>query len=250
MKKPTVLLTIPVYNEEKILEQTIKTLTTYIKENKFPFQCKIEIADNASTDATQEIGKKLQNKYNNVSYHRIKRKGRGFALKEVWSKSKEDIVSYMDVDLATDLSAYKPLIESISSRKYVLATGNRLGRKSKVIGRSLFREILSRGYNLILQAIFFSNIKDSQCGFKAIRKDAFMELVKETKDNNWFFDTEMLLLAKHKGMRLKQIDVKWTDDPDSRVKVVKTVREDLEGVARIKKYLRGKKKHKTWKPKK
>ncbi len=227
-------ITIPVYNEEESLSQKIQELIAFLNKTKFPHKYEIIIADNASTDNTGKIAKKLVKKYPLVKYIRIDKKGRGLALKTVWTKTNADVLSYMDVDLSTDLKHFKPLIDSIVVSKNNLAIGNRLGKNSKVIGRSFLRELLSRGYNLILRLIFFSPINDSQCGFKAIDRKSFLKLVKEIEDNNWFLDTEMILLALHRGMKVSQIDVKWIDDPGSQVKIVKTVSEDLHGVARVK----------------
>jgi glycosyltransferase involved in cell wall biosynthesis len=232
MKK--VLITMPVYNEEKCLAKSIKKLDSYLQHTKFPYTYTIVIADNASIDNTPKIGKSLQN--SRIKYLRLERKGRGFALKKAWTdaiKSKYDVACYMDVDLSTDLRYIRPLIDAIVVDKYDVAIGNRLGKHSKVIGRHIKREILSRFYNLILRVVFFSSIADFQCGFKAVNLQSFKKLVKETENNKWFFDTELILLACKRHMRVKPIDVKWVDDYDSRVKIVSTVSEYLRAIIRI-----------------
>ena len=143
-----------------------------------------------------------------------------------------DIVSYMDVDLSTGLDAFPPLIAAIAEERYDLAVGSRLLAQSRV-RRSLQRRILTRGYRTIIKALFWTRFDDAQCGFKAVRADVARRLIPLIEDNNWFFDTEMLILAEKAGYRVKDIPVAWVEDLDTRVDVPKTVTEDLMGLARM-----------------
>jgi len=232
MKK--VLITMPVFNEEKCLAKNIKKLDSFLQQSKFPYAYTIMIADNASIDKTPKIGKSLEN--SRIKYLRLERKGRGFALKKSWNialKSKYYAACYMDIDLSTDLKYIRPLIDAIIQDKYDVAIGNRLGKHSKVIGRTFKRELLSRFYNLILKIVFWSSIADYQCGFKAVNLKSFQKLVKEIENNKWFFDTELVLLACKRHMRVKPVDVKWVDDYDSRVKIVSTVTQYFKAIARM-----------------
>ena len=143
----------------------------------------------------------------------------------------------MDVDLSTDLAAFPGLIAAIRDEGYDVAVGSRLTRGSRVIGRRLKREVLSRGYNLLIRALFFTRFSDAQCGFKALSRRAAQRLLPLVKDNAWFLDTELLLLAEKRGFRIKDVPVRWTDDPDTRVRVWRTVMGDLRGLLRLR--LRG-----------
>jgi len=106
-------ITIPVYNEEAVLEKSIAKLRKFLKSyNK---KCRIIIANNSSTDKTLEIAKNLAKKYQGVSYIHLGKKGRGRALKKSWLNSKAGIVSYMDVDLSTGLDAFPKMIASIET---------------------------------------------------------------------------------------------------------------------------------------
>ena len=232
-------ITFPVYNEEKVLEQKIKKFYNFLKNNKkFKYKFEIIISDNKSTDRTKIIGKKLEKKYNEIKYLRVERKSRNYAIKKSWLSSKAEIVSYMDIDLSTDLKYFIPMINMLIEEKYELVVGNRLGKNSKVLNRNLKREILSRGYNLLLRIIFFHKIKDHQCGFKGMYKSSFVDLnknIKDIKEEIWFFDTELILRAVRNKMKIGEIDVKWTDDLDSSVNVIKAIIEDLKGIYRVKK---------------
>lgn len=226
----TVDVVIPVYNEERALAQSIATLRDFLSKN-LSTKWKIVIADNASTDKTWEIAQSLSKQYPDVTAVHIDLKGRGRALHKTWLESKADIVSYMDVDLSTELAAFPKLLQAIEEG-YDIAMGSRLMRESRV-KRSFKRELTSRGYNLIIKTMFFNRWADAQCGFKAITSKAAHALVPLIQNQEWFFDTEMLILAGKKGYRIKEIPVAWVEDPDTTVKIMKTIREDLAGLMRL-----------------
>lgn len=150
-----------------------------------------------------------------------------------WSQSEAAILAYMDVDLSTDLNCLPQFLESLSGSKFQIAIGSRLISGSKVVGRSFKREFISRCYSILFRMMFFVSFKDAQCGFKAISRKVAQEVVPLTKNNGWFFDTELLILAEKNGYPVLEIPVKWVDDPDSRVNILKTAFEDLKGLLRL-----------------
>ena len=223
---------IPVYNEEEALEASIAKLSAYL-EAHCPYQWRIVVADNASTDGTPEIGRRLAEAYPRVDYLRLDQKGRGRALRYAWSHSSADVLSYMDVDLSTSLDCFMPLIEPLASGRYGVAIGSRLARGARVT-RGLKRELISRIYNLIIKAMFpRSRFSDAQCGFKAITQAAARELLPLVKDTGWFFDSELLLKAEARGYRIHEVPVTWVDDPGTRVRIARTAWEDLKGLWRV-----------------
>ena len=226
----TVDIVIPVFNEEQALPRSIVILADFLKANlRNPWQ--IVIADNASTDKTQSVSEMLCERYSGITYLHIPQKGRGRALKAAWLDSTADIVSYMDVDLSTDLTHFPPLVESLQEG-YHVAIGSRLSKGSKV-SRSIKREVVSRGYNLLIKSMFFTPFQDAQCGFKALTRQAAKAIVPHIKNDNWFFDTELLIIAAKRGYRIKQLPVKWDDDPTSAVNIAGTATEDIKGLLRL-----------------
>ena len=229
----TVDIVIPVHNEEQALPRTIPALRDFLSEPVFPYSWRIVIADNASVDDTPNVGRTLADEHgDDVEYVRIEKKGRGRALKQTWLASPMDVVSYMDVDLSTDLAAFPALIGAIAEGEYDLAIGSRLAPGSQVT-RSLRRTVLSRGYNLMIKATFFNRFSDAQCGFKAVSRRAAQRVLPLIEDNNWFFDTELLILAEKLGYRVKDVPVSWAEDPDTRVHIGSTVAEDMRGLWRL-----------------
>lgn len=231
-KKPSLNIVIPVYNEEQELEDSVKTLAEYLKDNLSDFVWKITVADNASTDKTFHIAQKLAKQFPYVSAVHLEKKGRGRAVKKVWTQSREDILAYMDVDLSSDLKHFPPLVRSLQ-RGYDLAIGTRNARGSRVFKRDLIRTITSKTYIFMIKLTFWVHFTDAQCGFKAITKKAVRELIPTVKDNEWFFDTELLLLAEKSGYRIYEEPVTWIDNPGSTVRVMKTAQGDIEGLWRL-----------------
>jgi putative flippase GtrA len=228
---PAIEIVIPVHNEEHDLEPSVRRLHDYLTAN-FPLSFRITIADNASTDDTWLIACALEHELTYVRATYLSEKGRGRALHAVWIASDATVVSYMDVDLSTDLAALLPLVAPLLSGHSDVAIGTRLSRSSRVV-RGPKREVISRCYNVLLRTTLATRFSDAQCGFKAIRADRARELLPMVQDNGWFFDTELLVLAERSGMRIHEVPVDWTDDPDSRVDIVQTAIGDLRGIVRL-----------------
>ena len=229
---PQLDIVIPVYNEAHVIAGSIERLRSYLQEFSFPYSWRVVVADNASTDSTLEVAQELTQRFDDVAVIHLPQKGRGRALRKAWLESDADAMCYMDVDLSTDLSALLPLSKAVLEDGYDVATGSRMTRGSQ-IQRSLRREATSRGLIFLIKVLFFSKLSDTQCGFKAISRQAARELMPQVENEEWFFDTELLLLAEKGGYRVREVPVRWIEDPDSRVNVWKTVAEDLRGLLRM-----------------
>jgi glycosyltransferase involved in cell wall biosynthesis len=229
-------VTIPVFNEERRLERGIRRLAPFVAEQ---MRCDYElvIADNASTDGTAEIARRLAAEFPCVRVVRLEAKGRGGALRHGWSTSDAEVCSYMDVDLSSDLESFPELVRTVASGEADLAIGSRL-LQSGCTQRSWQREVLSRGYNGLLRAAFGVQFSDAQCGFKALSRRVAQTLLPLVENNHWFFDTELLVLAERAGFRIRDLPVRWREDRDSTVKVLRTVGEDLRGILRLRAQLR------------
>ncbi len=224
-------IVVPVYNEEIVLESSVRRLVHYLA-NEVDRPWRVTIADNASTDGTAEIARRLEQELYGVRALILPRKGRGYALKEAWGSSPAHVLAYVDVDLSTDLAAIPPLIAPLISGHSDIAIGTRLDHASRVT-RAPKREFISRSYNMLLRGALSVSFSDAQCGFKAIRRDVAQRLLPLIEDDGWFFDSELLIIAERSGLRIHEIPVDWIDDPDSRVDVKSTAIDDLRGMARV-----------------
>ena len=182
---------------------------------------------------TPEIVRKLSKEFQNVSYFRLDQKGRGRALKTAWSSSDSDLMSYMDIDLSTDLNIFPKLLQSVKNKDCSIAVGSRLLKSSNVIGRSIKRAFISRCYSFLFRAMFLVSFKDAQCGFKVVSRDVVDQLLPHVEDTGWFFDTELLILAEKTNYLVEEFPVRWVDDPYSSVKIISTAWKDIKGLARM-----------------
>ena len=228
---PDVEIVVPVYNEAHVLQESVWRLHDYLTRH-MPVTWRVTIVDNASTDGTFAVAEGLAGTLPDVTALRLDRKGRGLALRTAWGASDARVLAYLDVDLSTDLAGLGPLTAPLLSGHSDVAIGTRLSRTSRVV-RGTKREFISRSYNGIVRTVLSASFSDAQCGFKAITKEAADRLLPLVQDDSWFFDTELLVLAERSGLRIHEVPVDWEDDPDSRVDIVKTAKDDLRGIARL-----------------
>jgi glycosyltransferase involved in cell wall biosynthesis len=228
----TVDLVIPCYNEEHVLAGSVEKVLAWCDVHP-EHQWRVVVANNASTDRTLEVARELEAKHpGRVTALQIPVKGRGIALRTAWLTSEADVMAYMDVDLSTDLGHIPELVDPIARGDVDLAYGTRLHALSQT-NRSTKREITSRGYVFILRLAGLK-VTDAQCGFKAISREAARALLPLVQGTQWFWDSELLWVAQENGYRMAEVPVRWVEDPDTRVRIIKTAREDLEGVWRLK----------------
>ncbi|MET0450552.1 MAG: bifunctional glycosyltransferase family 2/GtrA family protein [Mycobacterium sp.] len=224
-------IVIPVFDEERDLPGCVRRLHRFLS-TEVPYPTRITVADNASTDDTLAVARRLAEELPDVAVIHLDAKGRGGALRAAWMTSTADVVAYMDVDLSTDLTALMPLIAPLVSGHSDIAIGSRLVASARVV-RGPKREFVSRGYNLVLRGMLGARFSDAQCGFKALRADVARQLLPLVADTGWFFDTELLVIAERAGLRIHEVPVDWIDDPDSRVDILRTAVDDLKGCWRV-----------------
>jgi len=233
MKK--IVITIPTYNEEKIIDQKIDQLFNFCKNNLKQYKWKIIVADNGSKDKTIKIVKDKKQKYSNLEYFHLSQPGKGLAIKKAWQDYLSDINIFMDADLATELKFTLPLIEGIIKEKYDLVIGSRYNKQSQC-KRSLMRSICSKFYNLILKIFFNIKLTDTHCGFKALSMSAVQKIIPKIKNNGLFFDTELLVLARHYNLRIKEIPVNWKEEKGrkTKIKIIRTALKYLKEIIKLK----------------
>jgi glycosyltransferase involved in cell wall biosynthesis len=229
-------IAIPVLNEEATLSPKISELHGFLAAQYPAMNWRIVIGDNGSGDNTLAIGKDLESRFPNVSIVSVGERGVGRALKYAWQRSQADILACMDLDLSTDLRHITESLDALVSNHCDLVYASRLHRDSQVSGRSFKRELTSRGFNFLIRKYLNVNISDGMCGFIFFKKEVFGTIHDIGIDNNrWFFQTELLVMAAWLKYRLYELPVKWTDDPNSKVKVVRLAWEYLQDMRLLRK---------------
>ncbi|MBN2473984.1 MAG: glycosyltransferase [Pirellulales bacterium] len=224
-------LVLPVYNEAHVLEHSVHRLAAAVA-GPLGLDWRILVVDNGSTDGTSAIGGRLAGQFDHVQFLHLDEKGRGRALRTAWNETDAEFSIYMDVDLSTDLAAVAEVVALLRDGAD-LVTGSRLHRESEII-RCLKREILSRGYNRLIRWVLHTRtFDDAQCGFKGVRIAAVRPLLPLVENQEWFFDTELLVLAEYAGLDVRTFPITWIEDLDTRVNIPQTIWEDLRGLMRL-----------------
>jgi glycosyltransferase AglD len=206
-------LFIPCYNEEKIIGTNIPRIFTFLKT--LPWKFEVFLVNDNSFDNTFEIAKGLKKKYNSLRIlNYYKGPSRRENLAHSFKKSNGDIIVFMDMDLATDLSYLRNLIQEIIDGNDI-ATGSRHieGAKSN---RLISRRMISYAFKIFVQVYFNSKINDHECGFKAFNREKLFVLLNYLGYDTLFkrkmvWDTEMLLIAQKLNYQIKEVPIIWKE---------------------------------------
>src|SRR3989338_4687210 len=221
-----VLILIPAYNEEEVLEKNIIKLHDFLEENIRSYDCRILISDNDSIDKTLKISEGLAKKYKKVYVRHLNRRPMSYSIKKNFLLEDADIYIHMDADLSTDIKHIPELIKGIEE-EYDIVTGSRTSKESKT-SRNFHRHLISLFLIFLLRTVFFIKLSDFQCGFKAINRRVRDNIIPKMKAVNvGFMSTEMLVVANKKGYKIKEIPVIWKDTRKSKSPIFKGILDAL-----------------------
>ncbi|MFA5029827.1 MAG: glycosyltransferase [Patescibacteria group bacterium] len=232
-----ILIVFPVYNEQLIVEKSVRQTLDFCRGNFCSDRFKIVVADNNSTDKTAEVVKGLVGETAELEYFFIPEKGKGLAWRSVFLQETADIYIFMDVDLAVALEDLKSLVAGIKSG-YALVIGSRFLAAAKV-ERSFLRSLVSFTYRFLVRLMLKSKISDFPCGFKALNQTIKEKVLPLTQDKLFFLDTELVVLAEKMGYRIKEVPVNWSQFRDlarkSTVNIMETAVEYFVKIWRLRK---------------
>lgn len=188
---------------------------------KLCYNYEIIVAEDGSNDGTYEILVELEKRNSKIRIlHTDVRCGKGLALKEAIKSAKGNVIGFIDADLSTDMSYLAALINAVLVEDYDISIGSRIKNANK-INRSKKRSLASMAYNLMVRWILGSKLNDHQCGFKAFKKSSIYKIIDQINDEQWFWDTEMLIKAQQNGYRIKEIPVRWSEANSTSFNLIK-----------------------------
>jgi len=218
-----VSVVLPAYNEAETIEHTVQvtleTLADFLPAGTY----EVIVAEDGCADHTPEIAGRLASEDDRVGHiHSDERLGRGGALEYAFERAAGDTLVYFDTDLATDMQHLQELVERVRSGEADVATGSRW-MPQNTADRPAKRGIPSLGFNSLVRLVLRSDLRDHQCGFKALTRTAFEALVDEVEDAHWFWDTELLVRAQRAGFEVAEFPVEWEPKGDTKVDLVRDI---------------------------
>ncbi|MCC6639379.1 glycosyltransferase family 2 protein [Candidatus Falkowbacteria bacterium] len=231
----SLLIVIPTYNEASIIKESLLRLESFIKNNLSDVKTTIIVSDNASQDDTRAVVREVSLHTPSVQLHEIPLKGKGIAIKSAWEKFGDayDAVMFMDADLAVDLAALPSMIALIDSHDAVIANRYHAHSSTK---RSLLRRTASRIFRFLMRSVLTSNVSDFPCGCKMVKSSVALEMLPYIKNDQWFFDSELVYRLERAQKSIAQLPVTWKDRAsatDSKVSVFKVGREYIREILRL-----------------
>jgi len=228
----SVSVVLPAYNEADTIESTVATTLDRLGAFLEPGSFEVIVAEDGCDDRTPAIADRLADDDRRVRHlHSDERLGRGGALEAAFEVARGDTLVYFDTDLATDIRHLEELVTRVQSGAADVATGSRW-LPGNVAERPAKRGVPSRVYNGLVRVFLGSELRDHQCGFKAISREAFEALGGDVEDGHWFWDTELLVRAQRAGYEVAEFPVEWTPKGDTKVDLVRDVLGMGSGILR------------------
>jgi glycosyltransferase involved in cell wall biosynthesis len=230
----TLLVTVPVRNEEPRIRSTIDRLTETLSLSEFDYT--LAVAEDGSTDGTKRVLENIVQEFPSVMVASAPSPlGRGLALRRCWPSTRYDVYVFTDADLAAGTETVLTAARQIQSGTD-LAVGSRFIPGS-VVNRPPLRNIVSRIYNWGVRQMFGDGVYDHQCGLKAFSNSAVQRLFPLCQEDSWFWDTEVIVLAKRLGLGVYEIPVRWTETKTQRTPLMRLLSDIIlhgTGLLRVK----------------
>ncbi|MFA6514085.1 MAG: glycosyltransferase [Patescibacteria group bacterium] len=203
---------LPIRNEAEVIENNLLQLISCLNTIKLDFDWKIIGVINGSSDDSALIVESVKNSFfDKLDLINIERPGKGGAIKLCWRRSDAEVLVFMDADLAVSLEAVERLVRPVLKKEADLVISSRFisGASAQ---RSLQRGIISKSYAFLSRLMLNHKVQDIQCGFKVISSAAFKKIEKFLVDDDWFFDTELVVLAGIAKLKVLEIAVTWREN--------------------------------------
>jgi dolichyl-phosphate beta-glucosyltransferase len=216
---PELSIIIPSYNEELRLPATLKSIAAYIRSSNRDVE--VIVVDDGSKDKTIQVGESFRGE---IPYLRVitngENRGKGFSVRHGMQEARGRIVLFTDADLSAPIEEVEKLLPAMQTNE--VAIGSRAVDRSLIaVHESPFREFAGIVFNKIVRLILRLPFVDTQCGFKAFRREECKLIFDQQTIERFGFDPELLYLARHHGLRSVEIPVRWAHSPATKVNMMR-----------------------------
>jgi len=218
---PQLSIVIPAYNEAKRISRTLETLRKYLEGTNWTAE--VIVVNDGSSDETAAIVESYRDQWNALRLiENGRNRGKGFSVRNGALRAQGDVVLFTDADLSAPITEAPKLIDPIANEVCDVTFGSRAVDRSLIgVHQSPFREISGRIFNLFVQGLIGLAFKDTQCGFKAFRRSTAGPVFERQTIMGFGFDPEILYIAKKRGLRLREIPVRWDHAEGTKVRFLK-----------------------------
>ena len=218
MTEPIYLsIVIPAYNEEERLKRFVPGIVEYLRGKNLKFE--VVVVNDGSRDGTAQIARELAKTYPMLRLIELNpNRGKGGAVKAGMLEARGRYVLFTDADQSTPIAEVDKLLEKLEREGYDMAIGSRAMPGVEVEQpQAWYRALAGKLFGAGTRLFCIHGIHDTQCGFKAMKREVAHKVFSQVTSNSAIFDIEMLVVATREGFRIAEVPVKWVHDPDTRI---------------------------------
>lgn len=230
--QPTLSIVIPCYNEERRLPSTIDAIERFLDGRRLDYE--LILVDDGSVDGTRHVMDSAAKRNPSVRVEALpENRGKGRALATGVAVSRGSEVLVTDADLSTPIEELDKLQVALD-RGAGIAIASRALKASRVeVSQPIYRVLMGKGFNLIVQAVLLPGIWDTQCGFKLFRADVARDAFQHLSTDGFGYDPEVLYRARRKGVKIVEIPVVWRNSAPTKVSPIRSSFDMLKHVLRV-----------------
>lgn len=232
--KPFLSIVIPAHNEEFRLQPTVEKIAAFLMTQ--PYNSEIVVVDNASYDRTYELAINLRKSIANLRVFQESVKGKGQAVKRGILSANGKYRLICDADLAMPVTEIPKFLPP-NLPDCDIAIASREGNGAKRFNEPLYRHLVGRVFNLLVQILVLPGLQDTQCGFKCFKDNVINSIFERQIMKGWVFDVELLAIARQLGYSICEVPIQWIYGPRSRVSLLADSYKMLLDLFKIRKNL-------------
>ena len=229
-------LIIPAYNEALRLRPSLEKILAWLQAQDFATE--LVIVDDGSSDGTAAVAHEVLE--GQATYQILRNepnRGKALSVKRGLLEGRGRFLLFSDADLSTPIEEANKLLAELEAGADIAIASRQLPGSKLAVHQPWYREIGGRVFGKLNQLILLPGIPDSQCGFKAFKREAAHRVLEHQKLTGWAFDAELLYIARRLGLKIAQLPVTWINDPNSKVKML------TDGMKMVRDLLRAKRLH-------